>query len=525
MFALRMRRVSRRGALMATTAATVMFGFGTAHAGVPITGVKQQSDVGTTVDPDFQGGTLQDNQNNATDNHGYVVEDFPANTIDADGHKTTFAGNFTGAGGLTITDSVGGGNVVFGAVGILGGTVLIDGGATATWGDGTNPAFLIGPGNAVTDNGLLVMDFGAGNVLAGQVPISGTGAVDVHSGTFDQLGASTYTGGTTIDAGATLQLGDGVAGEDGTVAGDIVNNGALEFNYAGAATTPGVISGAGSVEVQAGTAVFTGQSPTGGTVTIDSGATMQWGAGGVGFLVGLGNAVTDNGALVANFGGGGIGGLIPISGTGTLEVQSGILNDSGVSTLSGATTIDAGGALGLAGAGSFASSDVIDDGVLDVSGGTGGNSIKSLDGGGSVSVGANTLTLDDASGVFSGVIQDAGAFAGSGGGLTIAGGTEVLSGTNTFTGTTTIDVGATLELGFGGTTGSVAGAIVDNGVLLFNYGGAVTTPGNISGTGDAEVTFGTAVVTGLDTIGGTVTIDPGATLQWGAGGVGFLVGG
>ena len=61
--------------------------------------------------------------------------------------------------------------------------------------------------------------------------------------------------------------------------------------------------------------VVTGASAIGGTVTIDPGATMQWGAGGPAFLVGGGNAVVDNGALVMNFGGGGIAGAIPISGS------------------------------------------------------------------------------------------------------------------------------------------------------------------------------------------------------------------
>ena len=56
-------------------------------------------------------------------------------------------------------------------------------------------------------------------------------------------------------------------------------------------------------------------------------------------------------------------------------------------------------------------------------------------------LGAQTLTLTNASDTFSGVIS------GQGGGLTIAGGTETLTGTNTYTGATTINSGATLALG------------------------------------------------------------------------------
>ena len=96
-------------------------------------------------------------------------------------------------------------------------------------------------------------------------------------------------------------------------------------------------------------------------------------SGGPAFLVGAGNGVIDNGALTMNFGGGGIAGAIPISGTGTVELQSGSLNDSGASTYTGTTTIDAAGVFLLTGAGSIAnSSNVIDSGVFDISGTTAG---------------------------------------------------------------------------------------------------------------------------------------------------------
>jgi autotransporter-associated beta strand protein len=58
--------------------------------------------------------------------------------------------------------------------------------------------------------------------------------------------ANTYTGNTTISAG-TLQLGTGAAGLDGSVAGNVVNNGTLVYNLNGSQTAVGAISGKGGL--------------------------------------------------------------------------------------------------------------------------------------------------------------------------------------------------------------------------------------------------------------------------------------
>ena len=53
--------------------------------------------------------------------------------------------------------------------------------------------------------------------------------VDGDDGTkLTLLGCNTYTGGTTIACMVTLQLGDG--GTNGSIEGDVTDNGTLAFN-------------------------------------------------------------------------------------------------------------------------------------------------------------------------------------------------------------------------------------------------------------------------------------------------------
>ena len=75
-----------------------------------------------------------------------------------------------------------------------------------------------------------------------------------------------------------------------------------------------------------------------------------------------------------------------------------------------------------------------------------------------------------------------------------------------------------MQLGNGGTTGSVAGNIVDNGALIFNRSDALTYGGVISGTGSLTKSgAGTLTLTGANTYTGGTTISAG-TLQLGNGG-------
>ncbi|OIR14878.1 extracellular serine protease precursor [mine drainage metagenome] len=92
--------------------------------------------------------------------------------------------------------------------------------------------------------------------------------------------------------------------------------------------------------------------------------------------------------------------------------------------------------------------------------------------------------------------------------------TLVLTGANTYSGSTTISDG-TLQLGNGGTSGSIAGNIVDNATLTLDRGDAVTLSNVISGSGSLVMAgSGSLTLTSANSFTGT-TIVSGGTLVMG----------
>jgi fibronectin-binding autotransporter adhesin len=383
--------------------------------------------------------------------------------------------------------------------------------------DGTNPTFLnqgdssglAGTLPNLTLNATTTFEIDNASALTDVIgDITGAGGlIKTGAGTLTLTGANTYAGGTTISAG-TLQIGNG--GTTGSIVGNVTDNAALAFDRSDGVTFGGVISGTGSLtQLGAGTLTLTGANTYTGGTTISAG-TLQIGNGGTAGSI-VGN-VLDNGVLAfdrsdnVTFGG-------VISGTGSLsQLGAGTLILTGANTYGGATTIAA-GTLALAGAGSIASSSgVADNGTFDISGTTSGASIATLSGSGGVTLGSKTLTLTNQSSTFAGVI-------GGAGGLTLTGaGTETLTGTNTYTGGTTIGAG-TLQIGNGGTTGSIAGNVADNGALTFDRSDNVSYGGVVSGTGSlTQLGAGTLTLTGVNTYTGNTAIGSGSTLQIGGAG-------
>lgn len=207
-----------------------------------------------------------------------------------------------------------------------------------------------------------------------------------------------------------------------------------------------------------------------------------------------------------------------ISGTQGVSVESGgIAYLTNANTYTGATSVAQNAWLGVGGPGSVAQSSTVKvDGTLDIAHSDAGQSIRSLEGAGTVVLGDSTLMLSQASGTFAGSLRDdytdgvtrpsvvplpviTGGKGQTHGGLIIAAGQETLTGNSSYTGKTGISTGATLAL-----TGTLEQTQVENAGHFLNNGtttGLVASTGFVNGTGNFA--GGLSVVRGVVTPGDT----------------------
>ena len=254
--------------------------------------------------------------------------------------------------------------------------------------------------------------------------------------------------------------------------------GALNFNHtsSGYVFAP-TITGAGAVNVFAGTTIFTANNAYTGATNINGG-TLQLGNGGTSGTI-SGN-VANNGVLAINRSDAFTFTSI-ISGSGVLQqLGPGTTILTAANTYTGGTTVSA-GTLRLGSGGSLAPT-----GALTVNGGTfdlNGNNqtVGALSGaGGTLALGSGILTTDTASNTtFAAPIIGTG-------GLTKQGlGTLNLTGVNTYTGPTLVTAGtlavngsltSNVAVGTAGTlggNGTITGLVTNNGIIA---------PGNSIGT-------------------------------------------
>jgi fibronectin-binding autotransporter adhesin len=351
--------------------------------------------------------------------------------------------------------------------------------------------------------------------------ISGAIALDENTGTLVLTGASTYSDGTTVESGATLQLGNG--GIAGTIGGSITDNGTLVYDHSGALTITQAISGTGGVTYEGGTSVTVnrGEGYAGTTTVVDELATTNKANGfGNGSLtlqdselvvtatgqmalthvafIGESTFSAGHGKTVTNVATNGSWALDGSATGATLNIGDST-NDGVVvwDTGAGSTVINISDDAVEIHAGTLragdSSFDFLTENVASVTVDAGatldmdafGGAIVGLGGAGSVLAHANA-NIEIIGGDFSGVI------AGSASLLVEDG--VVLTGANTYNKGTTIDTGSALSLGDGGTTGSVVGNIVDNGVLIFDRSDNISETATVSGTGQLVI-LGSGIVT------------------------------
>jgi autotransporter-associated beta strand protein len=359
-------------------------------------------------------------------------------------------------------------------------------------------------GNAVAFNTADTLRLGGATNSSFDVANIGPAAQYQGFGIFEKAGTSTWTltGTTTAMTPWTINQGTLAVFTDanlGAVSGGLTfTGGALEVTGAGFSSARSVALGTG-----------------GGTMQVDTGTLT------------LSGVIADSGGTP--------GGLTK-TGAGTLTL-------SNANTYSGGTTVAA-GTLALTGAGSVGTSSGVEvEGTFDIAavngGGTAIKTLISLSTGGQVNLGANTLTLTGANGVYSGTLGapgDTGGFAVVGGLATLnnvttnySGGTTIgnasgapatlaVTGTTTFAHSIlTVNATGTVDLtsdAFSTTIASLAGSgkVMTGSFSVVILNGSTTFSGVIGGVGGLTMIGGTETLTGTSAYTGSTTVN-GGTLE------------
>nr|WP_269670611.1 autotransporter outer membrane beta-barrel domain-containing protein [Stenotrophomonas sp. SY1] len=253
---------------------------------------------------------------------------------------TTLVGANSYAGGTTFNDGV----LQVSSdthLGALTGGLHFDGGTLGTTADMATTRVTTLDANGGT------FATAAATTLVHSGMISGVGTLrKIGDGALILTGDSTYAGGTVISAGA-LQLGTG--GTDGSIIGNVLNDGTLLFNRSDDIAFDGVISGSGqTAQIGSGTTVLTGNNSYSGPTLISSGALFVNGdqTAAAGLTTVAGNAILG--------GAGVIGGDVIVADNATL-FPGNITPGRETLTIKGDLTLNAGSLLDY----SFGAADVV----------------------------------------------------------------------------------------------------------------------------------------------------------------------
>ena len=441
------------------------------------------------------------------------VEDLTVGTLNGSSAITS-TGTVTAAGGTFSGNLISGnlvstGTLALNAANATAGTISVDSGILTFGAAGSAAnvtAVTVASGAGLTTTSAESINNAAALTNSGLITLGGVETVA------SLTNSGTITGGTLNAATYALNNGSIVNANLGN--GAITTNGSVAINGT---------SGTGSLAVQTGTTTV-GSTSGATVVSVANGATLATNAtGDLSDTAAV--ALTGSGALtlgasdtIGNLTGGGSVALAAntltlstgtatssatIGGSGGVTVAGATQTLSGVSTYTGATTVNS-GALNLTG--SLASTNVTvgatgtlttagglsNDATVTTTGGTfalaGDETIASLTGtGATITLGANTLTLANAAGTYTGAISGAG-------NLAISAGSQSL-GATTFTGDLLVN-GGTLSL-----TGTLADAVD----VMVASGGTVNFT--------VSDTFASLTNSGLVNLGGASVISVGTYTQ------------
>lgn len=382
-------------------------------------------------------------------------------------------------------------------------------------------------GSTTVVNGTLAVNGQLGGSISIQsgATLAGSGTVGFVSvaagGTISGAQGQTLTSGTmTLASGSTVNVTLGVAGGAGLfqINGDLTLDGTLNvtdaggfgmgvyriFNYTGALTDNGLDIGT------------TPTLPAGTTTTVQTSMANQV------------NLVVDN------------GGPIPavLFWNGTTTTADGTIHGGNGTWTAGPATnwTNASGSTSAAWGSQFAvfQNNPGNVTVDDAAGAVSASGLQFIGNGWNVA--GDAITLNGAGGNTTVRVGD-GTASGAGWSATIASelagtsrlvkddlGTLILAGASSYTGGTTVAAG-TLQIGNGGTSGSISGDVLNNGVLAFNRSDATTFGGLISGLGGVRLMNGDLTLTADNSYTGGTGIAAGSTLRLGNGGMtGSVVG-
>ena len=328
--------------LVVLSAATNISGVGTIY---------QSSNVGISVNPVFDGGTLQVSAS------GSVSSNFSVSStngvIDQNGRTSTFSGIISDAvtgtaGSIAITNSASNGSVSFSNANTYTGSTTINSGATLA---------LSGTGSIATSSGVAnsgTFDISNTTNGASVKAISGTGAVILGTQNLTVSNASGNLSGAVTGSGAINITGGNqtLSGNNSTFTGGVqVQSGAALTIPAVSALGSGTLALVGSSSVPA-TLNVTGNTTIANNITV---------AGDPVFNVATGTTTTVSSPITN----GSVAGDVVVAGGGTLNLTA-------ANTYTGLTAIGAGSTLALSGNGSITPSvSVTNNGTFNVSGKTG----------------------------------------------------------------------------------------------------------------------------------------------------------